>query len=208
VARLREQEAQLGRVDAYLAQLDGQDTARYDVVVRQIAPGLVASVRAWIAAKPHEEPGEGQDEEQEAVDAVEVIFEELEQYIARFKARAALPPAIVYHDSEYRADGQDLEIVVPLTSAIPATEQIQVYELPGCEAMACLIHNGSYERLAQTFGALLQWIELNNYVIAGPTREVFLRFGANQEGYALAESYVTAQGEEFVTELQVPIVKG
>jgi DNA-binding transcriptional MerR regulator len=212
VARLREQEAQLGRVDAYLAQLGGEETARYDVVVRQIAPGLVASVRAWIAAKPHEEPAERQDEEQEEeqkeIDAVEVIFEELEQYIARFKARAALPPAIVYHDSEYRADGQDLEIVVPLTSAIPATEQIQVYELPGCEAMACLIHNGDYERLTQTFGALLQWIELNNYLIAGPTREVFLRFGANQEGYALAESYVTAQGEEFVTELQVPIVKG
>ncbi len=202
--RLREEEARLRRVDAYLAQLGGEETARYDVVVRQVAPGLVASVRAWIAAKPHEAHRARQDEE----DAVEKIFEELEQYVARFKARAALPPAIVYHDSEYRVDGQDLEIVVPLTSAIPATEQLQVYELPGCEAMACLIHNGGYERLAQTFGALLQWIELNNFAIAGPTREVFLRFGASQEGYVLAESYVTVQGEEFVTELQVPIVKG
>jgi effector-binding domain-containing protein len=61
--------------------------------------------------------------------------------------------------------------------------------------------------MGQTFGALLQWIELNNYAIAGPLREVYLRFGANQEGYALPPTYVTAQVDELVTELQVPIRK-
>jgi DNA-binding transcriptional MerR regulator len=195
VARLREEEEQLGRVDAYLAQLEDQQAARYDVVVRHIEARLVASVRAWVAAE-----GEGERD-------VESLFEEVEQYIAQFKARAALPPAIIYHDSEYRADGQDIEIVVPLTSAIPEKGRVQVYELPSCTTMACLIHSGGYEHLSQTFGTLLQWIERNHYAIAGPTREVFLRFGANQQGYALPETYVTAQAQEFVTELQVPILK-
>jgi effector-binding domain-containing protein len=54
---------------------------------------------------------------------------------------------------------------------------------------------------------LLQWIELNNYAIAGPTREVYLRFGANQEGYELPPSYVSTRVNEWVTELQVPVVK-
>jgi DNA-binding transcriptional MerR regulator len=194
-ARLRQGEDQLGRVDAYLAQLEGAQTPRFDVVVRQIEAGLVASVRSWVAA--------GEEGENE----VESLFEEVEQYVAQFMARAALPPAIIYHDNEYRADRQDIEIVLPLTTAIPEKERVQVYKLEGCTAMACLIHSGGYEHLSQTLAALLEWIELNHFVIAGPTREVFLRFGANQQGYALPETYVTAQVQEFVTELQVPIVK-
>jgi effector-binding domain-containing protein len=181
----------LGRVDAYLAQLEGEQAARYDVVLRQIEPVLVASVCSWVT--PDEE--------------LDTTFEELEQYVAQFKARAALPPALIYHDSEYRADGQKIEIVVPLTSAIPERGEVQVYELPGWEAMACLIHRGGYDHQLQTFAVLLQWIELNNYAIAGPTRGVFLRFGADQQGYALPAAYVTTEVEEWVTELQVPVLK-
>jgi effector-binding domain-containing protein len=193
---LRQEEEQLGRVDAYLSQLADEQAARYDVVVRQMEPSLVASVRCWIAAQ-----NEGE------ADNIEAIFEELEQHASRFKARASLPPAIIYHDSEYRANGQDLEIVVPLTNMIPEKEGMRVYTLPGWETVACLIHSGGYERLSQTFGTLLQWIESNNYVIAGPMREVFLRFGANQEDYALPETYVTTQVDELVTELQLPVSK-
>jgi DNA-binding transcriptional MerR regulator len=215
VARIREAEEQLGRVDAYLAQLEHRASARYDVVVRQVEPGLVGSVRSWVVTTTDDGPEHNEEGVNDIMndginpeaDVVGAIFEELEQYIARFKARAPLPPAIIYHDTEYRADGQDLEIVVPLTSAIPAADHIRVYELPGWETMACLIHSGGYEDLSLTFGALLQWIELNNYAIAGPMREVFLRFGANQEGYVLPESYVTAHAAEWVTELQVPIAR-
>jgi DNA-binding transcriptional MerR regulator len=195
VERMRAEEEQLGRVDAYLAQLSNQESARYDVVVRPVEPMLVATIRAWIAAE-NEPDGE---------DAIGEIFEEVEQYVAHYKARAPLPPAILYHDSEYRPEGQDLEIVIPLLNTIPAAERIQVYELSGWQAMACLIHSGGYDDLSQTFGALLQWIELNNYVIAGPMRESFLRFGANQNGYVLPESYVTQHAHELVTELQIPV---
>ena len=181
----------MGRVDAYLAQLTGEQAARYDVVVRQIEPSLVASVRSWVAAEEDIAP----------------IFDEVELYAARFKARAALPPALVYHDSEYRAGWQDIEIVVPLSEVIPEQGRVHVVELPGWAAMACLIHSGTYEQLSQTFSTLLQWIELNHYAIAGPAREVFLRFGADQQGYTLPDTYVTAQADEFVTELQVPISK-
>lgn len=191
VARLREEEEQLGRVDAYLAQLGSEQAARYDVVVRQIEPALVASICAWVDA---ENDGEA-------------YFEELEQYVAQFKARAPLPPALIYHDSEYRADGQEIEIVIPLTTAIPEKGHVHVYELPGWTTMACLIHSGGYEHQPRTFSALLQWIELNNFAISGPTRGVFLRFGADQQGYALPETFLTQQVEEFVTELQVPVLK-
>ena len=219
VARLRAEEAQLRRVDAYLAQLahdqqgqeqnqqQGQYAARYDVVVRAVEPMLVASVRAWIETDDDPVDDVPMNDGAASEDATEAIFEEVEHYVARFRARAPLPPAIVYHDAEYRADGQDVEIVIPLTTAIAPTERIQVYELPGWERVACLIHGGGYEQMGKTLAALLQWIELNHYAIAGPMRECFLRFGANQMGYSLPESYVTEQANELVTELQVPVVK-
>ena len=198
-ARIRAETEQLARVDAYLAQMGTEESPRYDVVLRSIAPGLVATLRTWVASDAEN----AADEE----DQTAALFDEVELHVARFKARAALPPLIIYHDREYRADGQDLEIVIPLTSAVEATERIQVYELPGCETMACLIHTGGYEHLSQTFSTLLQWIERNAYVIDGPTRASFLRFGADQEGYALPESYIATQAHELVTELQVPVVR-
>ena len=197
VARIREEEEQLGRVDAYLAQLTNPHAARYDVVVRAVEPMLVASVRAWVV----EEGGV------EGAESVEALFEEIEQYVAQHGARAILPPSILYHDAEYRADGQDLEVVIPLASTIPATERIQIYKLPGHAAMACLIHSGGYEQIGHTLATLLQWVELNHFAIAGPMRESFLRFGADQTGYALPESYVTAHVAQWVTELQLPVVK-
>src|SRR5690606_17521493 len=96
-ARLAEEEAQLGRVDAFLAQLADPQAARYDVVVRQVEPILVASVREWVAT----EQDESRQEEEAEGDRIAEIFEEIEQYVARFGARAGLPPLIVYHDSEY-----------------------------------------------------------------------------------------------------------
>ena len=207
-ARIRDEREQLGRVDAYLAQLGTEPVARYDVVLRTIAPGLVATLRTWVpSGGDQNDNGENAENGEAEDDLTAALFDEVELYVARFKARAALPPVIIYHDREYRADGQDLEIVIPLTSHIEATDRINVYELPGYATMACLIHSGGYEQLSQTFATLLRWIEHNNYVIAGPTRASFLRFGADQEGYALPESYIATQVHELVTELQVPVMK-
>lgn len=220
VERIRADEAQLGRVDAYLSQLAEAgrgndralydralydparyDRARYDIVLRGIEPMLVASVRSWVVEEPHP-----QGDQTDVADPVGAIFEEVERYVARFRARASLPPAIIYHDREYHAAGQDLEVAVPLTVAIPQSERIRVYELAGCASMACLIHSGGYDDLTQTLAALLRWVELNHFEIAGPMRESYLRFGADQAGYELPESYLATHAHELVTELQLPVV--
>jgi hypothetical protein len=39
---------------------------------------------------------------------------------------------------------------------------------------------------------------------AGPLREVYHRFGADQRGYRLPARRLAARPEQFVTELQVP----
>ena len=58
---------------------------------------------------------------------------------------------------------------------------------------------------ASAFSLLLRWIEDHDYAVAGPTREVYLRFGADQVGYSLPDGYLAERDEEYVTELQVPV---
>jgi effector-binding domain-containing protein len=82
-----------------------------------------------------------------------------------------------------------------------------VYELPGVERMACTIHQGDYGRLHQAFNVLLGWVELNGYRVAGPPREVYLRFGADSQGYELPVAYLTEEVSAYVTELQLPVEK-
>jgi hypothetical protein len=41
--------------------------------------------------------------------------------------------------------------------------------------------------------------------LAGPLREVYHRYGADQVGYALPAAVLTENSAEFVTELQAPV---
>jgi effector-binding domain-containing protein len=46
--------------------------------------------------------------------------------------------------------------------------------LPGAEAMACLVHQGSYDSVSSAYTALTHWLEINSYEIDGHFREVYL----------------------------------
>jgi hypothetical protein len=41
--------------------------------------------------------------------------------------------------------------------------------------------------------------------LAGPIREVYLRFGADQRGYALDPKFLTDDVRQYRTELQIPV---
>jgi predicted transcriptional regulator YdeE len=75
----------------------------------------------------------------------------------------------VYHDTEYRDQGIDVEAAVPL----PGSRRARV--LPGAEHMACVIHQGGYESLPRAYNTLLGWIEVNGYRMTGPNRDIFLQ---------------------------------
>ena len=134
------------------------------------------------------------------------LFERLEAAVAQHNARAARPPLMIYHDTEYQEGVQEIEVAIPINRPLPTRSQITIRELP-CHATmtCCCIHTGNYDSLPQAFTALMQWIEANNYHIIGPVREVFLRFGADQAGYELPAAYLTNNATEFVTELQIPV---
>jgi effector-binding domain-containing protein len=67
-------------------------------------------------------------------------------------------------------------------------------ELPGVEEMACIVHEGTFDTLAGTYGQLMAWIEANGYRMAGPIREVYVQ-------------WTGADDATNVTEIQLPVEK-
>ena len=190
--RLQEEEAKLARVEARLMQIDeAERPPTYDVLLRAVAAQMVATIGMQIGSTV----------------SVTDLFEELERYVAEHNARAIRPPLMIYHDMAYEEEGQQVEIAVPISDALPTNGRIQIHRLPARECMACLVHSGSYKTLPQAYSSLLTWIEANQMEITGPLREVFLRFGADQQGYALPEAYIACSAAEFVTELQIPVAR-
>ena len=90
----------------------------------------------------------------------------------------------------------DVEASFPIATAIPGSDRIKVYELPGLEQAACTIYKGPYENIGEAYSALMSWIEGNGYQITGPDRELYLTSPAD-----------TQDPGEYVTEIQFPVKK-
>jgi len=189
--QMQDTAARLAQTEARLLQLDQlQSAPPYDVVLRAVAPQTVASIRRPLSA---------------GAQSVPALFEELEAYVAQFAARAPLPPLMLYHDAEYQDQVEDVEVMVPVQKPLPGDGRVTIRELAGHDQMACLVHTGRYDSLPRAFSVLLRWIERNDCAIRGPTRELYLRFGADQQAYKLPGVYLTDDDAEFVTELQIPV---
>lgn len=185
------EQARLLRIEERLRTIEREGSPPpYDVIVRPVAAQLVASIRLRA-------PLDG--------NAVTCAFERLEAYVARFAARAARPPLTLYHDEAYSDDVRDVEVVVPVEHSIEPSDEVQVRRLSGAPLMACVVHTGDYRTLDDAATLLLQWIDGNGFTIAGPLRELYVRFGADNNGYTLPNTVLAETVAQFVTELQLPV---
>lgn len=199
--RRAEIQQQLAQDNALLAQIEGRlhyieqqgHAPHYEVVVRALPCLRVASIREVVS---------------ETDEAVTDLFREVELYAAQYQARRDASPLMLYHDEEYREVGADVEIAVPVADNIPSNGRVQVHELPAIEQAACVVYTGSYERLTEVLSTLLVWVEHNQYRVAGPLREVYLRFNAdNVSELSLPKAYLANQTEALVTEVQLSVEK-
>ena len=186
------EQLRLARLEARIHQMNGKGTKlMYDVILRELESQLVLSYREVV-------PDD---------DRIQYMFEEAETYLVPFNARADKPPMTIYHDQEYREKDIDAEVILPLKFPIPGTETMYVMELPKVGAAACVVHTGEYVTIYQAYNTLLGWIEANGYRMAGPIREVYLRYTADGLGFDLPPTFLAKDASSFVTELQVPVQK-
>ncbi len=190
---IEEERARLARVEARLRQIEQENTMyQQDVVVKKIAPQRVASVRGVVPT--YADQGS--------------LWNELDVYLARHAANPIGPCLTIYHDPEYKERDVDLEVCEPLATEASAEGRAHVYELPGTETAACLLHFGGFQNVGETYNALMHWIDANGYRIVGPNREVYLRAVVCQPtDVKYPAEYLTDSDANRVTEIQVPIEK-
>jgi DNA-binding transcriptional MerR regulator len=182
----------LAQVEERLRQI-AHETAppRYEVVFRPVAPQLVASLRDVVS---------------DDGPAIAAMFAELEEHVASQGLRAAATPLALFHDPEYRDQGLDVEVAVPTLRPVAAGRRVAARELPGEPLVACAVYTGGYERTDEALQAILRAVTASGYSVAGPWREVYLRFcPGDAELLGVPPAFVADRPELFVTEVQVPV---
>lgn len=185
--------ARLRHLDALATGAATGSLDRYDVVLRAVPPCPMATIRRRVASLG---------------DPVTALFEQLEEHVGRHRARAPASPFMILHDDDYREADVDVEIAVPIRRSIDETAEIRVRDVEGSPTMACVIYRGGYDQTSAVLQTLLGWMELHAMQIAGPLREVYLRFSADQTGYRLPSAFLASTTSELVTELQLPVARG
>jgi effector-binding domain-containing protein len=113
-------------------------------------------------------------------------------HIREHRGRALDPCIALWHTTADTYEDEDTEAVVPIERAIPESERVKVYELPG-GTFASATHRGQFETFAQLHQTLLRWIDTNGYEITGPSREVYIKLDGDRS--------------DSITEVQYPVAK-
>lgn len=161
-----------------------------EIIIKTVEPILVASTRKVFAKKSFNEN-------------LKQMWPTVNNYINEKGIKRTIPCLMLYHSGwwdmkqwEIIYDEQtlDVEVVEPVTKYFEGNGEVQVYELPKIEKMACIVHHGSFSMIGKTFDTLFEWIRQNNYVSYGPIREIYHK-----------GDWVTDNPNEYITELQIPI---
>ncbi len=181
--QIEEGQAMLERVKSRLEQIDleGRMTA-LDVVIKKVPSFWVAAVRGVIPSYP--EQGE--------------LWNTLESALQEQGIRPNGPCFVIYLDEEYREQKIELEVCEPVSAPATLKAPAHIYELPGVEDMASLMHHGPFNTLSNTYTELMAWLEQNGYQIVGPGREIYVHTGAGP---------VQQDDPSYITEIQFPVRK-
>ncbi|MGF1522104.1 MAG: GyrI-like domain-containing protein [Leptolyngbyaceae cyanobacterium] len=63
--------------------------------------------------------------------------------------------------------------MIAIAANLQGNQRIQVRDLPAMNLVTAVMHRGPYSKLNQAYGAIVKWIEENDYQIAGYNREVY-----------------------------------
>lgn len=156
---------QLLEVEVRLGQIEREaQLTTYDVILKQLEPQLVASVRAVLPERS----------------MIGTLFAEVYEALGEHVG-AALGPnpgqggqtLVLWYDSEYKETDFDGAAAFFVRVTAPDKGRMRVHELPAA-LVASTIHHGSYETIGDAHEAVFTWIEANNYRIVGADREINL----------------------------------
>jgi DNA-binding transcriptional MerR regulator len=181
--QLQEARQQLGRVETQLQYIEQEGAvAGYEVILksRAVEAQRVASIKREIS-----------EYDGDMSKHFGAMFETLYAHVFAHTQKVG-PATTLYHDDDENKPVV-IEACLPVLESIPSSHSVAVYDLPAVETTACLVHQGSFEKLGQAYQSLMVWLEQHAFEIAGPAREVYLHFDPQ------------GNKDDTVTEIQLPI---
>ena len=181
---VQEEMARFRDIESRLQHLDGLQVP--DVVLKAVPAQGYLSLRDVL-------PG---------MDAVRRRVEHIVAVIPHRVGKTSLSTiAIVIHSPVYDPEALDVEVGYLLTGNVPARVTLSEdsiltpRKLPAVDLMATIVHAGPVSESHRSYSLLAQWLEANQYQIAGTGREILMQ--------------LPLQGKEdaAVMELQLPVTK-
>jgi len=154
-SKLARDQARLAQIEEWLNQIEeGTANPNYEILLRQLPPQRVASVRDHIAS--YDEAAE--------------LFAEVDHHLRKYNASGQ--HAAIWHTCAGQGKQIDCEAAVFLNDFVPNCKRVRVYELPASQS-ACIIHKGGDDTANQAYVAVRLWIEAHHHTISGPCRELY-----------------------------------
>lgn len=137
--------------------------------------------------------------------AIYMTFEAAEQHVAKYRARADRPPFLVLHGARYGESHTDVEVCIPLLQHSMSAAGGKMIQ--GAKRAVCGRFSGPYNQGAAVFEGMRRWIGSSGRRAAGPVREVYWRYGADQNGYSVPKAQLARAPADYLTEIQIPIAE-
>jgi effector-binding domain-containing protein len=150
-----------------------------DVVIKEVAPQWIVSVREVIANYP----------------AIGMLYPKIFTQIGSTPPDLGIPIAI-WHDMMQKEQDVDGEAGFLLKQPLASHGTAKMYQLPAMKA-ASYMHRGAFNRFPEAYDKVTDWVKDNQYRIAGPFRELY---------HQLSQP-VRQDDESNVTEIQIPVEK-
>lgn len=178
--QLSDSQSQLIEVEMRLRQIEREASlVIYDVILKQVEPQLVASVRAILPVH----------------NQITTLYREVYEALGTW-ANESGPTMAIWYDEDYKEHEVDGAAAFTLRSRVPERGRMHVHELPAA-TVAATVHPGSYNTLVDAHEAILKWIEVNGYRPAGPSREIYL----------YNTMPIDHDDPTYITEVQFPVEK-
>lgn len=178
---IEEEEIKLSQLQTYLKTLKQEGMSmKYNIILKELPEVIVASMRTIIPD----------------YDAYYKIYPEMGKYMEKQKVECRVPEYCftIYHDGEYKDSDIDVEICEAVTDYGIDSDKIKFKNIDKVDTAACVLHKGPYSSIGMAYGAVMKWIEDNDYEVSGLPRESYIDGVWNKEN-----------PEEWLTEIQVPI---
>lgn len=173
---IEDAQARLQRIGARIYQIDKEgNMPEYDVIMKTVPAQRVLAVREIIPS----------------ADYIEQLFADVGLALKMNNIKASDMWMAIYYHEGFRDTHLDIEIAVPISEKVNEPVQfgtnrrLEIRETIGYERMATVIENGHNESWSGSYNALGQFIEANQYKVAGTAREVYLTNPDDDAGWLI-----------------------